>query len=309
MLEPKSQSVIDEETMQNQPHEIKPFDRALKIIGRNSPQTWLRLAFPNQPIELIGTLENVELSLPEQWVDFIHRVRIGSQEYLLHIEFQYQHRRDFPKRVFIYSAELTDQFQLPVISIVLYLKRRKSDPPNTYDVRVGNQTLNRFRYQVYKLWDYEAEIRSGQLIELAPLLVMIAENPTEETLAKERELILQVPDPKQRADLLAAAVTVASRFFNKGFLWEFFREEVQQMRQASFIEDWVREAEREAIRRGRQRGLEQGILRILQHRFTQVPADVGTRLEGVKLSDLEDLIDAALEVEDLTQFERQLPRL
>lgn len=293
------------------PHKskINPFDRALKIIGRNSPEVFLRIAFPNQLIELIGTEENVELSLPEQWVDFVHRIRVGEQEYLLHIEFQYQHKRDFPKRVFIYSGELTDQFELPVISIVLYLKRRKTPPPNSYDVRIGKQVTNRFSYLVFKLWDYEEEIRSGQFIELAPLLVMIEESPTKETLAQERQLILQIPDPKVRADLLATAVTIASRYFNSTFLWQFFREEVEQMRQASFIEDWVKEASQQALQQGIQQERSANVLRILRHKFAQFPAHLSARLEFLTLSQLEQMIDVALDVDDFAQFEQRLSML
>nr|MBC8462649.1 hypothetical protein [Deltaproteobacteria bacterium] len=90
--------------------EINIFDRALKIIARDHAEIFLKLAFPREKINLVGTLENVELSLPEERVDFVHELEYNGEEYLLHLEFQLQHRKDFPKRVFIYSGELTDQF-------------------------------------------------------------------------------------------------------------------------------------------------------------------------------------------------------
>ncbi|RMF32942.1 MAG: hypothetical protein D6759_07580, partial [Chloroflexi bacterium] len=54
--------------------QINLFDRALKIIARHYAGTLLALAFPNLPVRLVGTLENVELSLPTRRVDFAHRV-------------------------------------------------------------------------------------------------------------------------------------------------------------------------------------------------------------------------------------------
>ena len=41
--------------------EINVFDRVMKIIAREHAQTFLRIAFPDEEIELAGTLENVEL--------------------------------------------------------------------------------------------------------------------------------------------------------------------------------------------------------------------------------------------------------
>ncbi|HIE27232.1 TPA: hypothetical protein EYP66_08095 [Candidatus Poribacteria bacterium] len=81
--------------------------------------------------------------------------------------------------------------------------------------------INCFSYQILKLWEYEKEIRAGKFPALAPLLAMLVENPTEETLIEERELILQEKDERKRAHLLAAAVTIASRYFERDFLWEF----------------------------------------------------------------------------------------
>jgi len=157
--------------------EINIFDRTLKIIARDHAEVFLKLAFPGEKINLVGTLENVELSLPEERVDFVHELEYNGEEYLLHIEFQLQHQKDFPKRVFIYSAELTDQFDKSVISLALYLSRRESSIPANYTVSLGNSVVNRFSYPVLKLWDYEKEVKSGRLRELVPLLPMIVKEP------------------------------------------------------------------------------------------------------------------------------------
>ena len=123
---------------------IKLFDRVLKILGRHYASSFLQLAFPDQTVQLIGTLENVELTLPDERIDFIHRILIDGKEYLLHFEFQLRHRKNIPKRMFIYSAEVTNQFQTQVISIVLYLERRKSPIPKAYVVKAGKVVLHRF---------------------------------------------------------------------------------------------------------------------------------------------------------------------
>ncbi len=166
---------------------INVFDRVLKILARNYAALFLRLAFPDEPLQLAGTLENVELSLPEERVDFVHRVVYHDEELIFHLEFQLQHRPDFPKRQFIYPAALTKQFQRPVITLALYLERRESPIPNEYVVRLGKRVVNRFTYPLLKLWDYEEAIRAGQFRELAPLLIVLAGRADEGVLVRERE--------------------------------------------------------------------------------------------------------------------------
>ncbi len=286
------------------------FDRALKVLACHYAETFLRLAFPDAAVQVVGTEANVELALPEKWVDFIHRVRFNGREYVFHLEFQLEHRADLPKRVFIYSAGLTDKYDLPVVTLVLYLERRASAAPTEYAVEFAGTVTNRFTYRVLRLWDYEERIRSGQLRELAPLLVMWAEPADAATLAVERALILQEPDEKKRGDLLATAVTVASRYFDRGFLWQFFAEEVELMRHATFIEDWIEEGMEKGRQEGLQQGLQQGrreaLAHILVKRFGPLPRHLPERLERLTLAQLEELIDQALVAQDWAAFEQAL---
>jgi len=110
--------------------------------------------------------------------------------------------------------------------------------PESYDVWLGGVLVNQYRYPVFKLWDYYEEIWSGKYWHLAPLLLMVRNEADQAVLAQERKLILQEEDEQKRADLLACAVTIGTRYFEKDFLWSFFRGEVEQLRGASFIEDW-----------------------------------------------------------------------
>jgi hypothetical protein len=294
------------------------FDRVLKILARQHTEVFLRLAFPDIPLQLIGTMENVELVLPEERVDFLHQVVYNDEELYVHLEFQWQHRRDVPERLFTYSAALTKQFKRPVMTAVIYLARREAPIPDEYVVRVGEIVVNRFKYPVVKLWEYEEAIRKGEFRELAPLLVALVKKPDEVVLKQEKELILVEEDVRKRANLLATAVMVASRYFEKGFLWKFFREEVEQMRKASFIEEWIEEEVQRRIQRRIQQGVQQGLLQghreavlsLLLAKF-EMPYDVGKDVEE-KLEAIEDkevlkaLIIEAARAEALKAFKARL---
>ncbi len=318
---------------------MKAFDRVLKVLARDYADAFLQLVLPDVPLELVGVLENVELTVPEGRVDFVHRVLWEEQEYLLHIEFQVTHRADFPKRMFVYSALLTKQMDLPVITLVIYLAPRKKPLPTAYEVNVDGVSLNRFEYQVVRLWEYTDEIAAGKWPELAPLLAMLVDEPDTGVLVRERELILRERDERKRADLLACAITIGSRYFDKEFLWRFFREEVELMREVSFIDEWLQEKLEEGRIKGLQQGIIQGLqegrekgilegkeigfhdgrrasgqsilLRILHRRFGEVPLEIITALTYLTPEQLEDLVDVAISVsnsEDFAEAVRRLPK-
>lgn len=300
---------------------INVFDRTLKIIARNYADLLLQLAFPGVPVHLVGTLENVELSLPVRPVDFVHRVEYEGQEYILHLEFQLEHESGFPRRMCDYYGALSAQFKQPVMTLALYLKPRRSPIPNEYAVTLGDQVVNRFTYPVLRLWDYVEEIRSGQYRGLAPLLAMLVREPDESLLKEERELIRGEPDGRKRANLLALAMTIASRYFDKTFLRRFFREELEQMREATFVEEWIQEG----IEQGLQQGLRQGqvkgtrrtqrenILQVLRARFKlsrQETEPLAEQLETIDdLDDLKELFDHALLDVTVADFSTQLARM
>ncbi|MFQ5344209.1 MAG: Rpn family recombination-promoting nuclease/putative transposase, partial [Anaerolineae bacterium] len=255
--------------------------------------------------------------------DFVHQlIDEGGHEYLFHLEFQVGHEAGFPERMFTYAGALTQLFKKPVVSLAIFLRRRESSIPESYDVCLGDVLVNQYRYPALRLWDYYNEIWSGKYRQLAPLLLMVRNEADQAVLAQERELILQEQDTQKRADLLACAVTIGTRYFEKDFLWRFFRGEVEQLRGASFIEDWVQEGIEQGLEQGLERGIEQGIeqgisqgrkqecevilMRILARRFGRLPAMPATRLETLPLEEVERLVDKAVEAPDLASFEEHL---
>jgi predicted transposase YdaD len=252
------------------------YDRTLKIMARHYTHVFLALAFPETPVRLLGTLENVELSLPVRPVDFIHRIEYEGQEYLLHLEFQLRHETDFPRRLCGYYGALTEQFDLPVLTLVLYVRPRQAALPQAYEVALGEHVVNRFSYPVLRLWDHVDAIRSGRYRELAPLLLALEPDDKTKVLEEERTLILAEPDAQKRRDLLALAVTIATRHFDSHYLLQFFTEqEVKEMQEAKFLEEIFaerldrdlamarakgrREGLQEGLQEGRQEGLQEGL--------------------------------------------------
>jgi hypothetical protein len=182
---------------------------------------------------------------------------------------------------FLKNAALTAQLGRPVILTVLYLTRgRYARFPATY-LASGGGLKNRYTFHTLRLWQHAARIRGGELRELAPLLVLCENEPTEATLQEERGLIQQVAPPELRNELLAIALMVGTRYFVRERLLELFREEMAMLKEASVIQEWIEEAEAREARRL--------VLRLLERSFGDLPSAVVARVESEGRDWCEDL--------------------
>jgi predicted transposase YdaD len=152
---------------------------------------------------------------------------------------------------------------------------------------------NEYRFETIRLWEHAERIRSGELAELAPLLVLCEDQPTEETLRRERGLILELEVPeKVRNDLLVLAAMVGRRFFRRETLEALFLEDREMLKEIDFVQEWLAESRREGAEEGLERGLERGreegrtemarrlALDLLRERFGDLPAAVVARIQS-----------------------------
>lgn len=305
-----------------------PIDRASKLLFKAYADVLLRLVFPDQPVRLVSVEENVEISLPARLVDMVMIIASDGdgeeRQQGLHVEYYARHRADIPQTLFIYSAELTDRMQMPVATFVIYTERRPPEqrPPSEHTVRVGKQVVNRFEYRAIWLIDYEAQIRSGELAPLAPFLLEIVAQPTEETLQAAKALAQTEPREERRSLLLSLVALLAGRYFDQETIQEMFRQEVAMIKTNTFIDDWLEEAWQRGIEEGRQEGIDEGrqegrqegesnakrqlLLLLLEHQFGTVPVRLVLRLDDLTVDELSRLFDLALDASSLDEAEEAI---
>lgn len=217
---------------------------------------------------------------------------------------------------------------LPVIGVILYLK--KGSYREGYQIELcGNK--NQYLFQTIRLWEYKEEIETGKRKELAPFLILFTDQANEEILRKEKELIMQVEDEKERADLLSIAMTLAFHYFKESWVKEYFKEEMQMIKTANIVQEWIDEGMQKGIEQGMQKGIAQGmqkgieqgmqkgiaqgiqkgtreaiqkaIIEILEERFDLLPPDL---IKSVKQIDEEEILDKLLrkaaKVDSLDKF-------
>ena len=208
----------------------------------------------------------------------------------LHLEYQLQADPRELRGWFLKNAGLTAQLQAPVLLAVIYLTRGgRRTFPKRYQAEAQGLT-NEFRFHTIHLWEHAARIRSGELAELAPLLVLCEDEPKVETLFEERDLIRSVDvSPERKSDLLGLALTVAARRFDMRLLADIFREELVMIREATFVDEWIQEAAKKAAEEATEkaqfetedRATRSMLLRQLRARFGNLADTVEARVSSL----------------------------
>ena len=118
-----------------------------------------------------------------------------------------------------------------------------------------------------------------------------------------------------RADLYSTAITIAGRYLNKDFLWNFFKEEIKLIKDSLIVQDWIDEGIETGMKKGMKKGMEKGelkraerdVLEVLEIRFDLVHKETIKALKKIKeVEILESLHKKAVKVESLDDFDEIL---
>ena len=164
--------------------------------------------------------------------------------------------------------------------------------------------------QLFHLNEYIKEIESGEYYEFAPLLPLLKAGADKDILNIVKGLIEKEPDLKIRADLYSAAITIAGRYLNKDFLWKFFKEEIEMIKESAIVQDWIDEGMERGMERGELKRAGKVILEVLEARFDLVHKETIRELKKIKeIEILEFLLKKAVVVESLKEFDKIIKKL
>ena len=166
-----------------------------------------------------------------------------------------------------------------------------------YQVGTFRAGLN---FTAIRLWEHSDRIRNGDLPELAPLLLLSENNPTEATLREEADLVrgANLP-PDTEAGLLTIILMVASQRFSRQWLQTLFEEkEINMMQKSGLIGDWIQEGEA----RGRTETARRMTQRFLVKRFGTLPTALLERIEQADADWCDNLMDRAADAGNLAEL-------
>ena len=260
---------------------INIVDRTVRRLVRRSPGAFLSLLGISVDASRIR-FEDTAVILPELRGDNVLTVlgQRSKPEWGVHFEFDLNASGRDLLEWQIKSLGLTKTLGFPVPLCVIYLsKGRRATFDSSYSVGPAALT-NVHTFHTILLWEHRDRILSGELAELAPLLTLCYARPSRRVLEEERRLILGIGRSRQeKADLLGMAAAVGTRYFSQEVLREVFREEVQMLKETSFIEEWLQEREDKGKREGQDEGARKLATELLTEWFGQLPPAAIARIQ------------------------------
>lgn len=280
-------------------------DQLFKDLISTFPGDFLRLAAPR----IASAVDVARLApLPaESWTDLPRGARRqpdlllrasprreSGRAILLHIEIELRFRAMFPGRLWRYNRVLGLRHDLPVHSLVLYLRGGPAGAQaglHRESSRAGE--ICRFRYQSLGLSGAAAEQYLARPEPLAWAFAALMRWPTVDRGAHRLACLRRIAvarglNPAQRFLLFNCVATYLE--------WDGRAEEEfaallaeQGPREVRAVMTWAEKFEARAIEKGQQEGLQKGrqkgmqeiLLDLLRARFRSLPPDIAGRVEAI----------------------------
>jgi len=294
-------------------------DASVKALFRECPSVPLRLAGLHVAPESIR-MEDANLNLPELRADHVFVVpdQEGSGERAIYMEYQLEPDSNLHDSWCAKWGGLKKQLKMPVNLLVIYLEKgdRAAFPNRIIDT--SGPIVTELLFTAVRLWEHSDRIRSGELIELAPLLVLCERNPGQETIREEIALIGSSHLPVDtQTDMLRLALRLASRRIPRAILEPIFQEEFMITREPvidEIVERWEARGREIGIEQGIEQGIEKGAVAearkfarlVIVQRFGSIPDELAAHIEHADARWCEALAERAFvvtTVEELLAFD------
>ncbi len=129
----------------------QPYDSSIKAILNEDAPAILPLLLPG--VEVLEVLD-IEVLRPPIRADRVHRVLYRNRPHTFHLEFQASRDDKMAFRMAVYHTQLLEKYELPVISMLVYLFKTTivTSPLEEFS---GTEELLRFNFRVLPLWNVD----------------------------------------------------------------------------------------------------------------------------------------------------------
>lgn len=270
------------------------FDNLCKLLSEKHPATfasWV-LGTPQTSVKVLKT----ELSIEPIRADYVTFLQLEGR--ILHLEFQtkLESTPPLPLRMLDYWVRLYRLYRLPITQVVVLLLPPASE---TVIETVFCVETTRHEYHVIRLWEENPELFLNEpaLLPLAPLTA------TTQPQALLQQVVGKVSqlEPRQRPEISAYTQILAGLKYNQDLIRQLFREGM--MRESVIYQEILREGEQRGREEGRKAEGQLLILRLLTRRVGELPQEVLARIETLSLEQLENLGEALLDFQAITDLE------
>ena len=291
------------------------FDIVSKYLVQHYPADFARFALGRDDVEGAEVIDPEQLTVEARQTDSLLRVRLGSEAVLVHTEFQAADSTQPPmaRRMVGYIGRAVEQYGLPVVSIVIYLRPAagRRDPGYYLQDRPGHRIL--VEYQVIRLSELDGQriLESGHvgLWSFVPLMRPTG-RPADWLETCMRAVQAQPLDRATKADCLAGMSLLSGLVYGRETVSAIFLKEglMDIIRESPVAQYLTQQGIEQGIEQGgRERAIE-ALLDVLEIRFALDAAEpLAVRVRGMEdLQRLKHLHRAAIQVESLKAFQALL---
>jgi predicted transposase YdaD len=234
----------------------------------------------------------------------------GDSFFIVHIETQAQHQRDFPIRLFRYFAKLYEKYSLPVYPIaVLSFDRPRHQQPSLHEVGFADLKVLRFRYRIIQLNQLDWRDYLGRSNPVAAALMAKMRIAPEDRPRVKLECLLLLTtlrlDPsrlKMISGFIDAYLQLTADEMDE---YKRRRSNLDKPAQEAVVEyetSWHREGREE----GRQEGMASVVVRLLNRRVGVIEHAVLEKVQSLQPEQLGNLSEALLDFTNTADLERWL---
>lgn len=249
-------------------HDSRPPTARRRPPGLDAP---LKVLFREHARELIGLLGEpgasvraarvLELNTLTRRLDCVLEVEQAGRVHQRLVEFETRLRRGALERFLLYAAQLMAQSRQPVLTTIIALQ--PPAPPGDrliLRVRVGGQTVNRWRFDLLRLWELDAQaaLARGTPGHLA-LVPLMRGGRDLATIAAASARLASSDPPHGLSEAHTALFMLAGRYYTVAELAQILGRD--KLMQSSLWQEALAEGRQEGRQEGLRRGRRQGRLR------------------------------------------------
>jgi len=253
---------------------VGDLDQSLKRLIQMRPQDWLAFALRDTPVEYLGIAQIDLATEPPMQVDSFLRVRYQGAECLVDIEAQAEADTTMGWRLYKYAGRASAIFDLPVISVVLWLERHGRIPTSTHEIRMGDWLSGTWSYksiEVYRLQAAELlALGEHGALGLLPLVPLTQDGGALEATEDAGRILQAQTSGEELASLATLLGILASRHIDRDLADMLVRRLVMSnelLETSPLYQKWAHDWLEQGLEQGRIEGERESVRRFLQARF------------------------------------------
>ncbi|EGJ29338.1 MULTISPECIES: Rpn family recombination-promoting nuclease/putative transposase [Moorena] len=270
------------------------YDNICKYLAEEYPSEFFHWLLGEEPrdIQVLKT----ELSAEPIQADALSVLQSTNQ--ILHLEFQTLPQSDppLPFRMLDYWVRLQRKYRCPIDQVVIFLKSTTSDLVFTNEFRDTNTW---HRYRVIRLWEQDPQPLLANRA-LLPLATLARSNQPLGLLEQVVAQVDRIEEKPLRGNLAACVDVLAGLRFDQDLVRRLLREEV--MEESVTYQDIIQKGVEKGLQRGKQEEAVLIVMRLLTLKLGLIDPVLQQQIEGLSITQLEELSEALLNFETATDL-------